>query len=627
MTVEKYEFQAEVGKILNIVANSLYSDKEIFIREYISNASDACDKLRYEQINNPKVSDTSNKFKIVVKINKKLSTLNFIDNGIGMSKDELIKSLGTIAKSGTEEFIKKLETEKNQNIEQIGKFGVGFYSGFMVSPKIVVKTKKAGENQSWKWTSDGKGNFEIEKCEMPQNGTIVSLNINKDNKDFLEKIRVETVIKKYSDHITHPVFLEEEDTTKKEEDVNKKVNDGTALWCKEKKDIKKEEYETFYNQACLNYDKPWKIMHNKIEGTLSYTNLLFIPSEKPFDLLNSEKINNLKLYVKKVFITDNCDNVLPKYLRFVTGVIDSEDISLNISREMLQNDPVINKIKLSLVKRIITELKKEVEKSKNSYIKFWEKFGSVLKEGIHEDYVNKDSLLEISLFQTSKENNWSSLAEYVNRMQKGQDEIYYISGEDKNVLMKSPQMETFLEKKIEVLFFTDPVDEFWLPNVSEYKNKKFKSITKGKIDFKNIKQDKTGEDKTEKNNPSVDSLIKFMKNYFGNKVKDVKISDRLRTSPVCFVADENDMDMHLESLLKKHKHLEQISLKVLEVNPEHKIIKSLSGLDITKDNNKKIINEVSNILLDQAKILEGIPLEDSREFCDNVNDLLMRKFN
>ena len=313
MSIEKYQFQAEVGKILNIVANSLYSDKEIFIREYISNASDACDKLRYAQINTPQLIKKVEPFKITISINKKLGTISFTDNGIGMTKNDLIKSLGTIAKSGTEEFIKKLESEKNADIEQIGKFGVGFYSGFMVTTKISVKSRKAGEKNSFIWTSDGKGNFQIESGTMEKNGTIVTLYINQDNKEFLEKIRVETVVKKYSDHITHPVFITDNETKKDNKESEKKINEGSALWTKEKKDIKKEEYETFYNQTGLNYDKPWKILHNKIEGTLSYTNLLFIPTEKPFDLLNAEKNTNLKLYIKKVFITDNCENILPKY--------------------------------------------------------------------------------------------------------------------------------------------------------------------------------------------------------------------------------------------------------------------------------------------------------------------------
>ncbi len=621
MSKEKFEFEAEVGKILNIVANSLYSDKEIFIREYISNASDACDKLRYEQIKDPKLVSKDSEFKIDVEVNKEKKTISITDNGIGMNKEELISSLGTIAKSGTEEFIKKLESEKNKNIEQIGKFGVGFYSGFMVASKIVVETKRVDSPQAWKWISDGKGSFEIEKSNFNNNGTLVTLHINKKDEDFLEKIRLQNIIKKYSDHISHSVNLKDSKDKKEE-----KVNDGNALWTKDKKDIKKEEYDNFYTQLGMHYDKPWKVIHNKIEGTINFTNLLFIPTDRPFDILNSDKTSNLKLYIKKVFITDNCDNILPKYLRFVSGVIDSEDISLNISREMLQNDPVIGKIRLNLVKKIIAELKKELIKSKNNYIAFWEKFGAIIKEGIHEDFSNKDSLLDLALFHSSKTESWTSVNEYIERMNKNQDKIFYISGESKESLMNSPQMEAFSKNDVEVLFFTDPVDEFWLPNIDKYKNTSFKSITKGDIDFTKFEKKDKGQDKNVSKN-KLEKLITHLKSIYGNKVKDVKVSNRLTNSPVCFIADENEMDMHLENLLKKHKHLEKVASKVLEINPEHKIIRYLDELIEKKEKNEKVINNISNILLDQAKIIEGIPLENSRMFCDSLNDILIENLN
>ncbi|MAJ23882.1 MAG: molecular chaperone HtpG, partial [Rickettsiales bacterium] len=454
MNKQNYEFQAEVGKILNIVANSLYSDKEIFIREYISNASDACDKLRYEQIKNPSLMKKAEEFKITISTDKKNNLIEVSDNGIGMTKEDLIKSLGTIAKSGTEEFIKKMEKEKNKDIEQIGKFGVGFYSGFMVSDKIKVLSKKAGQNDSWQWSSDGKGNFDIEKVDKKDHGTVVQLFLNPKEKEYSEKIRLENIIKKYSDHISHPVYMIEKSA--KEENIEK-VNKGSAIWNKDKKDIKKEEYEEFYTAVGPNYDKPWKVLHNKIEGNLNYTNLIFIPTEKPFDMLSAEKVSNLKLYIKKVFITDNLENILPKYLRFVSGIIDSEDISLNISREMLQNDPTVNKIKSHLTKKILSELKSELKKSKENYIKFWENFGSVLKEGIHEDFTNKENILEISLFYSSKTKELITVEEYLENKNKDQNEIYYISGENIDNLVNSPQMETFLKNDIEVLLFIDPV--------------------------------------------------------------------------------------------------------------------------------------------------------------------------
>ena len=621
MSKEKFDFQAEVGKILNIVANSLYSDKEIFVREYISNASDACDKLRYELIKNPKLLDKSTDFRVSVNVDKENKVISFTDNGIGMNKTELISSLGTIAKSGTEEFIKKLESEKNKDIEQIGRFGVGFYSGFMVASEITVDTKKAGDKKSWIWRSDGKGSFEIEEGNYQPHGTKVTLKINKENKDFLEKVRLQNIIKKYSDHISHSVCLK--DNKDKEE---QKINDGTALWTKDKKDIKSEDYDNFYSQLGMHYDKPWKVIHNRIEGKINFTNLLFIPTEKPFDLLNAEKSNNLKLYIKKVFITENCENILPKYLRFISGIIDSEDISLNISREMLQNDPVISKIRINLIKKVLSELKTELSKSKNNYIGFWEKFGAVLKEGIHEDFANKENILDLSLFQSSKTNTWTTILEYVDRIRDKQDKIYYISGDNVESLKNSPQMEAFIKNDIEVLFFTDPVDEFWLPNIEKYKDLHFKSITKGNIDLDNFskKEDKQNKDKT---NKDFEPLIKELKIIYGDKVKDVKISDRLTNSPVCFVAEENEMDIHLENLLKKHKHLEKTTSKVLEINTEHGLIKYLFDLCIEDKKDEMLVKNIANILIDQAKIIEGIPLEDSRSFCDSLNDLLIRNLN
>jgi molecular chaperone HtpG len=621
MNKKNYEFQAEVGKILNIVANSLYSDKEIFLREYISNASDACDKLRYEQIKDSKLIEKDEKFQIIVTTDNKKNLIEISDNGIGMNKEELISSLGTIAKSGTEEFIKKMESEKNKNIEQIGKFGVGFYSGFMVAKKISVISKKPNSKESWKWESDGKGTFDITEADKKDRGTIVQVHLNDEEKDFSEKMRVENIIKKYSDHISHSVYINEINSKENKEE---KINKGSALWTKDKKSIKEKDYNDFYSQSGANYDKPWKIIHNKIEGNINYTNLIFIPTEKPFDLLNADKKPNLKLYIKKVFITDNLENVLPKYFRFISGIIDSEDIALNVSREMLQNDPIVNKIKSHLTKKILSELKLELKKSKESYISFWENFGSILKEGIHEDFTNKESILDISLFYSSKSKKLISLQEYIDRKNDNQEEIFYISGENKENLVNSPQMETFIKNDVEVLLFLDPVDEFWLPNIQEYKKCKFKSVTKGNINLKNIKEDSK---KNEKNNNTLDKLIAYMKSYYGEKVKNVKVSNRLTNSPVCFVADENEMDIHLENLLNKHKHLDKVTTKVLEINPDHEIIKYLAKLDFTKDKNKKITSDISEMLLNQARIIEGIPLEDSKAFCNNINKLLIKNID
>ncbi len=617
MSKENFQFQAEVGKILNIVANSLYSEKEIFLREYISNASDACDKLRYERLQNKALAN-SEKFKILVSFSKKNKNLSITDNGIGMGKSELISSLGTIAKSGTEDFIKKLEANKEKNIDQIGKFGVGFYSGFMVAEKITVVSRKAGEKSSWEWSSDGKGGFEVKANEDHIKGTKICLMLKDKETEFLEQLRLNSIIKKYSDHITHPIFLVNEDEKDKKEE---QANQSQALWTKNKKDIREEDYHNFYSQSGLNYDKPWKIIHNQNEGTINFTNLLFIPTEKPFDLLHADKKVNVKLYVKRVFITDDCENIVPKYMRFLSGIIDSEDISLNISREMLQNDPVIAKIRNNLIKKVISELEKELKKNRENYKKFWENFGSVIKEGIHEDFANKESILKLSMFQSSKQEGWTTLDEYITRMQTNQKDIFYISGENKMSLMKSPQMESFIKNNIEVLFFTDPVDEFWLPNIDKFNDVKFKSITKGNVDLNNENKEKNKKDETKED---FKKLIAYLKSFFGNKVKDVRISNRLTSSPVCFVADESSMDIHLENILKKHKHLNEISAKVLEINPTHSLIKFLNKLDTEDKNNLPTIKDISNLLLDQAKLLEGIPLDDSKDFCDKINDLLLK---
>ena len=617
MSKENYEFQAEVGKILNIVANSLYSEKEIFLREYISNASDACDKLRYEALQDQKIK-ISKEFKILISFSKKNKTISITDNGIGMNKDELINSLGTIAKSGTEEFIKKLEEKKEKNNELIGKFGVGFYSGFMIADKITVISKKPVSKVAWKWVSEGKGNFDIEETNSDETGTKIILALKNNASEYLEHIRLSSIIKKYSNHISHQVFLCNEDEKEIKEE---RINDSLALWTKNKNEIKNEEYNNFYTQLGLNYDKPWKIIHNKSEGTINFTNLIFIPSEKPFDLLHADKKVNLKLYIKKVFITDKCENLIPKYMRFLTGVIDSEDISLNISREMLQNDPVIAKISNNIVKKVLAELEKELKNNKEQYINFWKNFGSTLKEGIHEDFTNKESILKLSLFQNNKNDSWNTIEEYITRMPKEQKYIYYISGENTEALLKSPQMESFNKNKIEVLLFTDPIDEFWLPNMDNFKKIKFKSITKGDIDLKDQDADKDG--KKVKNN-NLDKLIAYLKSFYGNKVKDVKVSNRLTSSPVCFVADESSMDIHLENILKKHKHLNEISAKILEVNPDHELIKYLNKLDSADKKNITQMKSIANLLIDQAKILEGIPLDDSKGFCDKLNNLLLK---
>ena len=585
MAKETFTFQAEVGKILDIVAHSLYSEKEVFLRELISNSSDACDKLRYATITDSKLAKDTTDFKIEIDLNKKEKTITISDNGIGMTRDEMVESLGTIAKSGTQAFMESLEGKDDKDVQSslIGQFGVGFYSAFMVADNITVISKKAGSSDAWSWKSDGKGSFEVDESQKGNQGTEVILNISDKDKEFLDPFRIESVVKKYSDHIAQPVILKPQ--KKGEED--KVLNNASALWTRDKKDISAEQYKEFYHHVGMAYDDPWLTLHNKAEGLISYTNLLFIPSTRPFDIFNPDRKSNLKLYVRRVFITDDCEGLIPPYLRFVKGVIDTDDIDLNVSREMLQNNPVVAKIKSAIIKRIISELKKKANKDPEDYAKFWEAFGAVLKEGIHEDFTNRDKILEVSRFKSSEVDKYTSLEEYITRMKKGQDKIYYISGEDVEKLSQSPHLEGFKAKGIEVLFMTDPVDEFWLPSVGKYSEKDFQSITKGGADLDKIKTGKKDtKEKDKKNNKSIDKLVASIKVALGDEVKEVKASERLTDSAVCLVAGEGDMDMHLEKLLKQHQQIDKTSQKVLEINPSHPLINDLLKiLDNEKEKN------------------------------------------
>ena len=623
MAKETFTFQAEVGKILDIVAHSLYSEKEVFLRELISNASDACDKLRYASIAKPELSDTGVEFKIKIAVDKKSSELRILDNGIGMSKKELVESLGTIARSGTQAFLKNIsdadKSSKDIQSSLIGQFGVGFYSAFMVAKKITVNSKKAGSNQSWSWSSDGKGSFEIESASKENVGTEIILKVDEKDKEYLEEDRIESIVKKYSDHIAQPVIME---TKEKEEKV---LNSASALWTRDKRNISNEQYKEFYHHVGMAYDDPWMIMHNKAEGLISYTNLIFIPSNRPFDLFNPDRKSNLKLYVKRVFITDDCEGLIPPYLRFIKGIIDTDDIDLNISREMLQNNPVVAKIKNALIKRVVSELKKKAENDSENYVKFWEAFGPVLKEGIHEDFTNRDKILEVSRFHTSHSEKLTSLKDYVSRMKKGQNTIYYLSGEDKEKLSQSPHLEGFRAKGVEVLYMTDPVDEFWLPSVGKYSEKSFQSITRGSADLDKIKSKNADKkDKKDEKKENIDKLIASLKVVLGKEVKDIKSSERLTDSAVCLVAGEGDMDMHLEKLLKQHQQLDSTSQKILEINPSHPLIKNLLNVVDDQDKKNEIFDDAAWLLLDQARIIEGQSVLDPNKFTKRMNTLIQK---
>ena len=620
MTKETFTFQAEVGKILDIMAHSLYSEKEVFLRELISNASDACDQLRYAAISDATLLDKNSELKIEIEVDKKDKIFILSDNGIGMSKEELIESLGTIAKSGTQAFMESLEGKDEKDVKSslIGQFGVGFYSAFMVSDQITVESKKAGSSNAWSWTSDGKGSFEIDSVVKETVGTKVILSISDKDKEFLDPAKIETIVKKYSDHIAQQVTLK---AAKKDEE-DKVLNNASALWTRQKKDITEEQYKEFYHHVGMAYDDPWLTLHNKAEGLISYTNLVFIPSNRPFDIFNPDRKANLKLYVKRVFITDDCEGLIPPYLRFVKGIIDTDDIDLNVSREMLQKNPVVAKIKSALIKRIISELKKKAIKDPEDYSKFWDAFGAVLKEGIHEDFTNREKILEVSRFKSSESEKLISLEDYISRMKGGQDKIYYVSGEDENKLSQSPHLEGFKAKGIEVIYMTDPVDEFWLPSVGKYSEKDFQSITKGGADLDKIKSNKKDKEK-KKDNKNIDKLLASIKVTLGDEVKEVRVSERLTDSAVCLVAGEGEMDMHLEKLLKQHQQIDSTSQKILEVNADHPLIKDLLKI-LNNKKDKVVFDDAAWLLLDQARIIEGQPVSDPNKFAKRMNSLLQK---
>ncbi len=613
MAQEKFEFQTEVSKLLDIVAHSLYSHKEIFLRELISNGSDACDKMRYLALTQPDLAGDGAEYRVELSIDKDARTLTVSDNGIGMNRQDLLDTLGTIARSGTQAFLDQLSGDDNKDVTLIGQFGVGFYSAFMVAAKVEVLTRKAGEDGAWLWTSDGLGSFTIDEAAREDRGTTVTLRMKESEDEFLEPVRVRHIVTTYSDHIGIPIVLaagENEDT----------LNKASALWTRSKSDITDEQYKEFYHHAGHAFDDPWLTLHNNVEGVLSYTNLLFIPSAKPFDLFHPDRKQHVKLYVKRVFITDDCEALLPSYLRFLRGVVDSEDLPLNISREMFQNDPKLAKIRSGLTKRVLSELKKKAEKEPEAFETFWDNFGAVMKEGLYEDFENRDALTELARFRTTDEDaGLTSLAQYADRMKEGQTDIYYITGEDMAQLKASPQLEGFRARGIEVLLLTDPVDDFWISSVGKFQDKPFTSATKGSPDLDTVSKkddaDEAPKEEKARDNNELDALIASFKESLGESVRDVRASSRLTDSAVCLVAEEGDMDMHLERMLKAHRQLDgaMATPRVLEVNPDHALIKKLASV-ASADGDKQFMGDAAHLLLDQARIIEGEAVSDAAAF-------------
>ena len=621
------KFEADTGKILDIVINSLYSEREIFVRELISNASDAIDKKKYLALTNKSINDTSDPFEIKIEVNSKENTIKISDNGIGMDEEDLINSLGTIARSGTKAFLEqfnKSKDDKKEDVNLIGQFGVGFYASFMVADKVEVLSKKAGTDISWKWISDGKSGYNIEKGEKTNSGTELILYLKKDAKEFLEGTRIQFVVRKYSDHISYPVKMLE---VSKKDAKEETINEASALWTRAPKDIKEKQYEDFFSHIGAGFGKPLLTMHNNTEGTVSYTNLLCIPSSKPFDLFNPDRKSSLKLYINRVFITDKCDNLIPAYLRFVKGIVDTQDIDLNVSREMLQNNPAVAKISKSLVGKILRELKKIADKDKAKYTQFWNEFGQVLKEGLYEDLERKDTLLELARFPNNENDDLISLEDYVNAMDKNQKDIYYIAADTKSQALSSPHLEGFKSKGIKVLVMADPIDQFWLSMAGQFKEKNFVSITQGEIDLDNIKSDKKDLKNKDTKKDDVDkrftNLIAHLKASLGQNVKDIRLTSKLTDSPACLVADKGDMDVAMENLMKQRDPNYQGAPRILEINPEHALVEKMNKLLSDKKHNN-LVDDAGTLLFEQARMMEGKLPSDPTKFAKIMNNFLVK---
>ncbi|MDP6023108.1 MAG: molecular chaperone HtpG [Alphaproteobacteria bacterium] len=610
MSEETLSFQTEVAKLLRLMVNSVYSDKEIFLRELISNASDACDKARYLSITEPEILGDDPDFKVQINVDKEARTLSLSDNGIGMDRDGLISDLGTIARSGTSAFMDNLSGDQAEDMQMIGQFGVGFYSVFMIADKVEVTSRRAGDDAAWVWTSDGLGEFTINEGAREGRGTKIVIHLKEGEDEWLEEQRLQTVVKKYSDHIALPILLTIDDG---EETA---ANEASAIWSRPKSEITDEQYTEFYHHVGHAMDDPWLNIHYKAEGKIEYTGLLFVPTRRPFDLFDPARRHAVKLYVRRVFITDEAEGLIPSYLRFLRGIVDSEDLPLNISREMLQNSPLIRHMNQAVTRRVLTELGKKAEKEPEKYAEFWENFGSVLKEGLYEDHERQADLLELVRFRSTAGEDLVSLKDYVARMKEGQEAIYYITGDDQQTLGTSPHLEGFRARGAEVLLLSDPVDDFWLSAVFEYEGHALTSATRGAADLSNLGQEPP-KDETDEIEPAGDSelatLIALIKQTLGETVKDVRTTDRLTDSAVCLVADDGDMDMRLERMLKAHNQLNTDSVRILEINPKHGLIKNMAGA-AAKGGAADDLADLAFLLLDQARIIEGEALPDAAAF-------------
>ncbi len=615
---ETRSFEAETSRLLEIVAHSLYSEKQIFLRELISNASDACDRLRYAALTEPALVEGDAHFRVVLTPVKSSRTLTIADNGVGMNRAELIENLGTIARSGTASFLNELTGDAKKDVSLIGQFGVGFYSAFMVADRVEVLSRKAGESEGWRWASDGKGSYTVEPAPNLRRGVRITLYLREGEDEYLEPQRLGHIVKTYSDHVALPIVLA--DGAKEET-----LNTASALWTRPRADITAEQYKEFYHHVGHGFDEPWLTLHAKAEGVLEYTYLLFVPSSKPFDLFDPERKSRLKLYVRRVFITDEGTDLLPAYLRFLRGIVDSEDLPLNISREMLQSNPMVARMRQFLTRRVLGELGKKASETPEEYANFWDNFGAVLKEGLYEDRDHRDTLLPLVRFRSTTREGLVSLDEYVAGMRPGQEAIYTITADTLDLASKSPQLEGFRARGVEVLLLTDPIDEFWVPAIGTYQDKPFKSATRGGLDLAKITPAEEAEAAVERPEPpaKLASLIAIFKLALGEAVKDVRGSERLTDSAVCLVADEGDMDMRLERLLKQHRQLDTAAKRILEINPRHRLIERLAAA-VGDTGATEQLSEFAWVLLDQARIVEGEQLPDPSAFARRLALLLER---
>jgi len=603
---QKIQFKAEVAKVLDIVIHSLYSNKEIFLRELISNASDACDKLRYEQMLHPELAQKE-AFKIIVEPNKNTKTLTVTDNGIGMNHDDLVNHLGTIARSGSGEFMKALSGDKQKDMALLGQFGVGFYASFMVADKVQVRTHKAGEDVGYLWESDGAGSFTISEDKDAPRGTSVILYLKKDDEEFLDPFRLRHLIKQYSDFVSLPIVLKNE----KSEDT---VNAGSALWARPKSEITETQYKDFYQTVSHAFDAPWETLHFHAEGVIDYTGLLFIPTEAPINLFQPDRKSGLNLYVNKVFISDDVPDLMPYWLRFVTGVIDTKDLPLNVSREMLQKTPVMAKIKQGLTAKVLAALKKRAEKA-DEYKTFWKAFGIVLKEGLYEPSASRDEVAELCRFYSTNGEELTSFADYVSRMKKGQESIYYLTGADLATLRQNPQLEGFAARGIEVLLLTDPIDEFWTNTFPDYKDKKFVAVQQAGAELEKIEKVKNDADALPKD--KLDKLIEKMKKILGDEVKDVQATDRLTKSPMSLITGAGQMTLNMERLMRAHgQQTAYASDRILQVNPCHPLIHKMAEMDDPTD--------YVLVLFDQTLVIEGEPIKDPARWTEKLTALLLK---